>query len=78
MAMGKNEMTGLAKIGIGSARIVGGFATAFGKGLIGTFFNNHGMTHVGIQIAARSIKAGAKMVREGLEDLNRKEVDYRS
>ncbi|HTU26446.1 MAG TPA: hypothetical protein VMF30_13660 [Pirellulales bacterium] len=70
MSFGKRELTGMAKIGIGSARIVGGVMTALGKGLIGTYCRNHQMTQAGVRIAAGSIKGGVEMVRRGFEDLN--------
>jgi hypothetical protein len=65
-----SKMVAVGKIGLGSARIVSGLATAFGKGLLGAYLQNHHLTRVAAMVAKSSLEGGGKMVENGWRELN--------
>lgn len=68
-----NETTRLklmaaGKVALGAGRIVSGFATATGHGLLGGLCRQHHMMAQAIHIGRRSAEGGFEMLKEGVAD----------
>ena len=67
--MEKRELIAMAKIGIGSARVVSGVLTGFGHGIVGAYCRSHHLTYLGRRLAKASVEGGTQMIDKGLQEL---------
>lgn len=65
----KAQLLAYGKVAVGSAKMVSGVATAFGKGIIGSYLKSHNLNRAAVQLAKHSIESGQKLISEGMKDL---------
>ncbi|WP_033927322.1 hypothetical protein [Sphingomonas sp. 35-24ZXX] len=68
--MNEQKLKAAGKMAVGAARIVSGLATASGKGLMGSYFRNHGMLNAAVRVAEHSVNAGTAMLEAGWAEWN--------
>lgn len=64
----KRKLGAAATMAFGAGRIVSGAIMGTGHGLIGAYLRNHGHIIAARLMAAKSIKAGAEMFEDGLDE----------
>ena len=66
----KQQLIATGKMVLGVGRIGSGLMTAMGKGLVGAYCLNHGMTRAAASMAQASLEGGAKSIKDGWKEWN--------
>lgn len=68
--MNKAKLEAAGKMAFGAGRVLSGLAMGTGHGLLGTWMRNHHQMRVAMLMGKRSVEAGARTFREGLDEWN--------